>query len=266
MNGYQYYNNLSMALTKVNSVISQAETDASASDEFATKNHAEILSAIYEFRRQIVRMLNVHKFARLTKEAFIQMQENQIDKRVEKIHTVASFETGIGIASKYGMTLDELLQKNNILSSEVIPGQQLKVEVDPSQGLNKVYDNIPTFGTQEELEILGRDWQSELKADYNGDFVVLDPISTLVQGMINRITTKKGEYPTEPEFGLDDQVGTEIPDDLEQNTLMIRIINQLLQDNRLTDITSIDVTRQQNSILYTIVALAINNKTVTART
>jgi hypothetical protein len=246
MNGYDYYNKLERALAITENEI--AKTEIKATDEFDVINYAEILNSLYKTKNTIIKMLNAHKFYRLSKEAFINKAEKKESKRVEILHTVKSYETITLIARMYGIDPTQILEKNNIISSDLAAGMSLRLEIPDSKKLLTVYENIPTYGSQEGILVLGKDVRNDLMFNADGDLETLSCEDTLKQGLENRMTTIKGDYPLADDFGIEFGSNTEIPNDLYESFYLIKITNQLKQDARIADIIDLTIEREQNSI------------------
>lgn len=258
MTATEYYNDLEQALKIVDEAI--AKTEIKATDEFARVNYSEILNRLYNFKRSIERMQVVHRYNKLSKEAWVKQIQQKTPRRIEVAHKVKSFETPHGIAKKYGITVSELLQKNNITTSELTAGMTLYVEIASSGSLNKIYEEIPTFGDQEGDLVFGKDLGSELKVDTDGDLKVLEPLDTLRQGIENRIYTAAGDYPMLPEFGVPRLAGEEYPEEIIESFHKLKIIAQLGLDKRIQKIEGLEKEREQNAVTFTGTITAINNK------
>jgi len=260
MTGYDYYNKLERALAITENSIAKAEIKAT--DEFDTIDHTGILYSLYRVKNTIMRMQNAHKFYRLSKEAFMLKAEKKESKKVEILHEVKGYETITLIAQKYGIEISQILEKNNIISNDLIPGMILKLELPDSKKLLAVYENIPTYGSQEGILVLGNDVMNNLFADANGDLQVLGCEDTLKQGLTNRMMTRKGDYPLSDDFGIELGSSGEIPNDLYESFYLIKITNQLKQDARVSEIIDLSVTRTQNSIKAIGTVKTINKKSL----
>lgn len=259
----EYYKQLEESLKQIDLAI--VDVQRSMTDEYDSVNYAQMLADLENTRRNVLKMLAVHKFMRMSKEAFIAKSESPTSQKINTTHTISQFETPMGIALKYKMTLEDLLRKNNITTPEFTPGLVLKVEIDDNSGmgeLTKIYDDIPTFGTQEGISVLGKDAGNDLKC-VDGDLKILGPQDTVAQGVMNRLTTDSLAYPYEDEFGVRSLVGSELPSDLIQGMYLLEINNQLSLDKRIESIESLAVERAGNGITISGVVQAINNITVT---
>lgn len=259
----EYYKQLDEALRQIDLTI--VDVERSMTDEYAATNYKTMLNDLNNTRRNILKMLAIHKYMRLSKEAFIAKSESPSSQKINITHTVSQFETPTGIALKYKMTLEDLLKKNNITTTEFTPGLMLKVELDDNGGtgeLSKVYEDIPTFGSQEGILVLGKDTGNDLKC-VDGDLKILEPQDTIAQGVMNRLMTDSLSYPYEDEFGVRSLVGSELPFELIQGMYLLEINNQLNLDKRIESIESLVVERAGNGITISGVVQAVNNITVT---
>jgi LysM repeat protein len=246
MNGFDYYNKLERALAITENSIARAEIKAT--DEYDAVNHTEILYSLYKVKNAIIRMQNAHKFYRLSKDAFILKAERKESKKIEILHEVKGYETLTLIAQKYGIEINQILEKNNITSNDLVAGMILRLEMPDSKKLLAVYENIPTYGSQEGILVLGTDVSNNLLVDADGELQILSCEDTLKQGLTNRMTTRKGDYPLADDFGIEIGSSGEIPNDLYESFYLIKITNQLKQDARISEIIDLSVTREQNSI------------------
>jgi len=60
----------------------------------------------------------------------------------ETYHTVEPKETLWGISRIYGITVDKLMELNNLESDLIFPGQRLLISKDPVEGENVAQDNV----------------------------------------------------------------------------------------------------------------------------
>jgi LysM repeat protein len=257
----EYYIELESALKQVDLAIVDVEN--SMSHEYENANYVAILNELNATRRSILKMLSINKYMRISKEAFLAKSETSTQK-IDTLHTVKQFETPIGIAVKYNMRLEDLLKKNNITTADIVAGIELKVEIDDSAGagvLTKIYEEIPTFGSQEGLLVLGKDVTNELKYS-NGDLTVLMPEQTVAQGILNRVMTNSGDYPYENDFGVTSLAGSELPNELIEGMALLEIESQIKLDKRISSIEQLTVTRNQNAIAITGILQTINNITI----
>lgn len=259
MTASDYYNNLNTALDSVNEAIAMAQ--GQMTDEYDPyTDYSDILMRLTSFKRTIIRMLNANKFLRLSLDGFAQQAQAQTGRRVEVIHTIKDYETPFSIANLYGVALDDILNKNNITTADMVAGYQLLVEIAPSEGLNQIYNNIPTYGDQSGNLVFGADLSDTLSVDTNGDLAVLSPEDTLQQGILNRTQTKQGDYPLMPDFGVPELLGSEIPDDLISSFYMKDLENILAQDNRIASVNALSLVRTGNGVDIIGQITAINNK------
>lgn len=260
MNAYEYYGNLNQALTMIEITI--AKTEVQQTDEFDTINYADVLSKLYLFKSIINKMINIHKYFKMSKEAFVKSSENKTSKRIEVTHIVKDYESAQTIANLYGITIEEILIKNNILTTGIIAGMELKVEIKNSNALITIYDEIPTYGSQQGQLVLGVDISNDLTLNGDGDFQSLNNLETIKQGVLNRISTPKGGYPLVNDFGLEIQPGADLPSDLKDSMILIKVVNQIEQDSRISKIENVNVKRSQNSITIEAIMKTINNETL----
>ena len=262
----EYYNQLKGALGQIDSAIVTIQNQMT--DEFDSINYAQMLMDANNSRRSILKMLAINKFMRLSQDTFIEKIENPSSQKIIITYTVKQFDTPIGIALKFNMALQDLLQKNNIVTSDFVPGLVLNIEVDDSNGMgefSKIYDDIPTFGSQEGLLVLGQDAGNDLKC-VNGDLNILAPEDTVAQGVLNRLTTDPAQYPYEKEFGVTNLAGTELPFDLIQGMYTLEVNDQLNLDKRIQSINSLVISRSGDGVIINGSFLALNNVPVNVST
>ncbi len=257
MSTNKYYYNLETAETEIERLIAKV----TPTDEYDSVNYSQLLFNLNNSLFEIRKMKNMHKFFKLSKEDFIRQIDSEVLKQQQSIHTVREYETPLTIAEDYNISLDELLKINNASITDFTPGATIKVPVTNETRI-RIFENIPTYGSHEGSKVLGNDLPNELRADTDGDLLVLDNYDTLKQGILNRITTKQGNYPLEPDFGIDNYVGSDQPEELSGALRTTSIIAQIEQDARIEKITEYSETQKNNSTLYSIKVSTITNEEV----
>lgn len=261
MTNSEYYIELENALKQIDLAI--VDIERNMTDEYEGANYSAMLNDLNTTRRSVLKMLAIHKYMRISKEVFL-AKDGTSPQTIDTVHTVKQFETPIGIALKYNMSLEALLKKNNITTADIVTGVELKVEIDESSGagvLAKIYEDIPTFGSQEGLLVLGKDVSNEMKYS-SGDLSVLTPEQTVGQGVLNRVMTNSGDYPYESDFGVTSLAGSELPNELIEGMALLEIESQIKLDKRISNIEQLTVTRNQNAIAISGILQAINNITI----
>lgn len=253
---YKYYTTIQDAIKKVDTFIDYVETESAKVDEFSTFNYTQTLTELYNSRKILMHYLNANKYFRLNKEDFIKDLGYSYGINVEKQHTVKAFETPLSIAAKYNVTLESILQKNNITISAITAGKVLRIDISNSEQKQR-YNDIMTYGDQSNDLVYGNDLPCELAA-INGDLSVLDNIETLKQGIQNLLNTPIGNYPLQKDFGIDPLVGMEYPEELKQSLIMVKASNQIENDKRIATIDDFKFDKNIASIK----ARTINNKNI----
>lgn len=256
MNATEYFKNMEEALRQIGLAI--VETELQMTDEYDTINYTQILNDLNNTRRGILKMLAVHKFMRMSKETFSTQEVGGGIRKRESIHIVKQFETPVGIALKYSMSLEDLLRKNNITTSEIEAGMTLKVDTNRETFI-KVYEDIPTYGSQEGLLVLGKDTTNDLQYDDGGDLKILTPSETVAQGIMNRISSDAQSYIYEENFGVRNLAGNELPGDLGKEMYLLEITEQIKFDNRIIEIENLTAEKDQNAIKVSGALRVINN-------
>ncbi|MDQ7818683.1 MAG: LysM peptidoglycan-binding domain-containing protein [Melioribacteraceae bacterium] len=254
MNATEYYKNMEESLRLINLAI--VETELQMTDEYDSINYTQMLNDLNNTRRGILKMLAVHKFMRMSKETFSAQEVGVVRKR-ESVHVVKQFETPVGIALKYSMSLEDLLRKNNITTSEIEAGMTLKVDTN-TETFIKVYEDIPTFGSQEGLLVLGKDATNDLQCN-DGDLKVLEPSETVAQGIMNRISSDAQSYIYEENFGVRNLAGSELPGDLGKEMYLLEVTEQIKFDKRIIEIENLTAEKDQNNLIVSGSLRAINN-------
>jgi LysM repeat protein len=241
MTGYEYYNTIEKALAELDRCIAITQKEAEGKDEFHNKNYAGIFNGLYQYRNQLLKKLSIHRFAKLSKEDFILQNDVNASKSIQKYHKVKSYETGTTIAKLYGTTLENILKVNNVRTDEIVAGKILKINITPTSVITRVYENVPTYGSQLGDLVYGKDLPDELATE-DGDLKVLDPIETLRQGIYNRVTTQKGGYPFQEDFGIG-LIGEDFPEELSDSMFMVEVQTQLSQDARISSIDNLTLVK-----------------------
>jgi len=231
-----YYSKLQQALETFDEVIDRFETDKT--DEYDKVNFSAILHNLYLARTNIEHYNNAHKWFRLSKEDFIKQMVYSLANTVEQLHIVKEYETPLSIAEKYKVTLESILKKNNITTSEFTPGRIIKIETS-NLSQKEIYQKIMTYGDQTNDLVFGNDFPNEITVDGQGDLFAIESSETLKQGINNIINSDIGSYPMEPSFGVDRLIGNEMPTELRENMISVRIAETVEADKRIKAITDI---------------------------
>ena len=251
----EYYEEIEKSLLEVEQKIAEIKNELSrGADEYSDINYYDILNGLEQTKRTLLRLKAAHKFAKTSKTDFA-----QLDKHTVIEHTVASYETINTIAHKYNVTVDSILRNNNINSYEIKAGDKLKIIKETDTITNEEQVNYPTFGELKGEEIYGRDIASDFATSDNKDILVLSPIATLKQGILNRITTEQGEYPFEDDFGIGFRIGDE---KLTDALLTVKLTYALLSDYRIEDVKNLEVITEGNSKIIKAIVSTINNETI----
>lgn len=251
----EYYRNLEGSLRIIDLAI--VDLERSMTDEYDTTNYSKTLCDLNNTRRAILKMLAVHKFMRMSKEIFIK-QTLGSGQMQESIHIVKQYETPVGIALKYNMSLEDLLRKNNVTTTEIEAGMTLRVNVN-QEAFTKIYEEIPTFGSQEGLLVLGKDVSNNLQCDDIGDLNILTPGETVAQGILNRLTCKAGSYIFEENFGVRNDNSGDLPTELSEEMFLQEVKSQLKFDNRIVEIENLLSVKEQTTLKVRGLFTAINN-------
>jgi len=256
--GYTYYTKLLSAINSFEEVIDRVESEKT--DEYDIINYSATLYYLYNALNGIYHYYNANKYFRLAKEDFIKQLNYTYGNGIERLHTIKGYETPLSIAKKYNVTLESILIKNNITTNDFTAGRIIRIEVSNAE-LKSIYNEILTIGDQSNDLIFGSDLPNELKVDSNGDLAVLDNISTLKQGLENLLTTKRGSYPMNEDFGVENFIGREMPLDLKKNMIMVQTSENIEQDKRIKAVTEFNFT-ESDEMQAQIEALTIINRNI----
>lgn len=226
-------------------------------------NMPEVLSKLYEAKRYYEYLHNIHKFLKMSKTSFLKLAGDQTAQRETVNHTVKSYESPLGIAQKYGVTLSEMLDSNGKIASNIQDGDELTINIKNDNNTQLLLDTIPTFGDHTGIKLYGTDLPKVLIEDDRKDLLVLDEYSTLKQGIYNIVTTNNGDYPLNETFGIMDLTKISLPNDLGDNLLKMRINDAIMKDSRIEKVISIDSERKNNSVIFEIQALTILQQNIT---
>lgn len=253
----QYYTDLQTALNNVELMIVQ--TEQKITDEYDAVDYSRVLFTLYGLKRNIKRMLVVHKIQGFSKEEFVEINTVENSGTIVVDHTIKSWETITSIAKLYNANISDILTYNNIKSDELITGTVIKVRTSSNTFINGAESNkdVPVYGSRVGENVYGKDWPDELVANSDGtDVKILEPIETLKQGITNRLSTRSGDYPLESDFGIS-LVGSEYPQELRDGLLSIEVSQQLELDPRIESIENVIVTSESNSSTIEVVVKAI---------
>ncbi len=223
-------------------------------DEYDTDNTSQIARSLEIILCQ-ARMMQVYeRFAKLSKEDFITLTSGTSGGMILAEYIVKSYESPGTIAAKFGMSLAELTELNNMTSDGFTAGTVISVYV-PGKTMTITKDDIPVFGTHRGKGILGADLPKE-PIILNGDLAVLDNDDTFTQGMDILTRTVKGDYPM-LDFGITDYTGSDLPSDLVDNLLTTELMAQLGTDSRIARIDTFVIERQTGAVLPRITLTSI---------
>jgi hypothetical protein len=248
--------NIYTTLTKSLNELERIISNIIPTDEYdPNHDYSGLLNNLNQFKTYIIRLLSVHKFARMSKEYFLA----QFSGVVETNYKIKDYDTPLSLADKFGVDLDALLEINNIVATDIQEGLIIKVPVAGDS--IAIYSNVPTFGDQTGDNVFGRDLPNELVA-VNGKLVVLEPLDNLKQGILNRITTWRGEYPLDDSFGINNFRQFDLPEDLAQNMVIMDVVNQILQDARIAEVNEIVQSSEKDAVQFTAEATTITKTEV----
>jgi LysM repeat protein len=251
-----YYTQLDIALKTIRQKINQVQLQTT--DEFDLIDYSTVLNDLTQLEKKIVRMLNIHRFLRISKEAFLFGQKPLTYKEI--YHTVAEYETIFDIAKKYSVTVDDILSINMVTINNISAGMQLKILQYDTAYLKVIESDFPVYGELNKENILGKDLPKTLIDDENGDLLILNTEDTFTQSILIRLTTNIGEYPGENDFGFDFRNKNGLTEEVFQNMIKVKIANNLLADQRVKDIKNISLTRKQNALIANIHLETVNDK------
>lgn len=255
--GYTYYTKLQSAINSFEEVIDRVESEKT--DEYDIINYSATLYYLYNALNGIYNYYNANKYFRLAKEDFIKQLNYTYGNGIERLHTIREYETPLSIARKYNVTLESILIKNNITTNDFTAGRIIRIEVSNAE-LKSIYNEILTIGDQSNDLVFGNDLPNELVVDSNGDLKVLNNSDTLKQGLQNLLNTSSGSYPLMEDFGVDNLVGLELPEDVRQNMIMVQTSERIEFDRRIKVVTDFRFTEEGKNA--EIEAITIKNKNI----
>ena len=249
-------NNIQAFKATVNTALQQlrlkkAEIRSKVTDEYDKINYSQILIELSNIERYLIRSQRIERFLKSTQDSIERTNTLTIE------HTVKQYETPLMIARKYSVDISEILRMNNITSDQMTAGVKIKIEVPFTQSQVNA-DLIPVYGDVSGSNILGKDFVNPLKPNNKGDVSAYDPINTVRETVGNRITTKTGEYPLYPDFGLSGIVGEELEQEIANALLAVKITEALEKDPRISVVTDVSFSEDRANIT----AKTIDNKIV----
>ncbi|MGE5683443.1 MAG: LysM peptidoglycan-binding domain-containing protein [Bacillota bacterium] len=252
----EYFENIENAISLINKEISVAQINLT--DEFDEFDFSGYIHNLNQILRQLLRFKAANRFMKIDLEDFTNGSSFTVGQKVITTHVVKDFETPLSIAKKYSLDLSEILILNDITVEDIKAGKELKV-YSPNTRLYEIYQDIPTFGSQKGLQVLGRDFPNDLQAGKDGDLLSLGPIETLQQGVENRIMTRKGNYPLDDTFGLDNINKLGFPQDIADALLTVYLTEQLERDPRIRQIDDLSIKSNRDQKTFQIQARTITN-------
>ena len=233
-------------------------------DEYdLTTDYAALLLSLVLLKRYLQRYYNGYKYIKYSEADFTNILDTAGSKEMTIQHIVTGYETPSKIAKKYNIDISQVTDRNNKASNDIVTGDTLNLSVPNTNQFftNEELQTFPFFGDRNGDCILGSDLGKELKVDWNGDLMSLNNSETFRQGILNRLTTAKGDYPLNDSFGLDRFVGgSNLPGDLSDAMFSIEAQAQIMNDYRVKEITDVVTVREANSITIQASILGINGK------
>ncbi len=232
---------------KINELISKVKhtykEDAARASEYDAIDHSFMILESERLLRLLTRQSKVHKFLGISKENFEKAIESGTSKKRKIRHIVTGYDTLFSISNQYKIEPEELLQLNNLKAGELTPGREITIEVEDD--LNPVTGiiDLPVIGEHRDKERLGRDLEVTLLPSSNGDLNVLAPEATVKQGIRLRLNSRKGDYPMNPGFGIDDYMNNDFPKDLKLLVIDKEAEVSIDRDRRISQIDYIGVTQ-----------------------
>lgn len=218
--------------------------DAERVSEYDIVDHSTMILESERLERILRRQRKVYKFLGLSKEEFEQAVERGTAKKRKIRHIVTSYDTLFSVAETYKIDPGELLQTNNINSTEFVAGTEIIIEVEQQEQQPNLAGlaDLPVIGEHKGIELLGRDLNLTVLPDSRGDLSVMTPGETIKQGVWIRLNTLKGDYPMNPGFGLNNYLNLELPADLKLAMIDKEAEINLVVDKRIKSIDSLQVT------------------------
>ena len=189
-----------------------------------------------------------YKFFKMSKDDFLAVLSGSGNVQSSRItHTLTQFDTLRGLSLKYGVSADDILLANNVNATEFMALSEVLIPI-PRVPDRTLFPDIPTYGSHEGAAVLGKDISADGDVQ-DGDFKVLDEVTTFKQGILALITTSPGDVPFDESFGATPKFGGDFPPDLTDGMLQIQVLRGLSQDQRIADVDgSIKITRAQTSV------------------
>jgi hypothetical protein len=212
-------------------------------------------------------MLAVHKFERISKEKMQALFTHSTvgestGKSVKSVvHIKRDFDTLRILENQYGVAWQDILKFNSMTSADFENAKTILIPI-PVDIENNANKDIPVFGDQEGLKILGTDLPIELIADDSGDLLVLNEQDSFAQLIKTISETEKGDFPFYENFGLQLQVGEQVPAEAVESMMQIKIFDGFKQDPRIKEveiqsITQSNTSRNATVIIHPVVGEAI---------
>ncbi len=212
------------------------ELEEQQSDDYSVKNYAQELTFYYRLRRKLERMLRANRFYRISEEAFF----GGVTQDKEILHKVKEYETLNSIAEFYNVKPDEILKINNIQSGKLKFGETIKIILPNNATVHPIGSDYPVFGVLRGKKILGEDIKNDF-TELKSDLKILPPVESFAQGLVNRVTTVKGNYPEDESFGIDPYEGKDLDEKVRQNMIKVKVADLLQADPRIKDVTNLEI-------------------------
>jgi hypothetical protein len=217
-------------------------------------------------------MLAVHQYERVSKEKmqalFVNSAVGESVGKASKVilHIKREFDTLRILETLYGVPWQDILRYNNLTSETFETAGEINIPLPVSTENNQNKD-IPVFGNQEGLKILGTDLPVELVDDGAGDLLVLDEEDSFAQLIKTISEAQAGDFPFYEDFGLQIQAGEDLPDEAVAPMIQVKIFDGFKKDPRIKEIEVESIVKSGtaytvNTVIHPIVGEAIKTQVV----
>lgn len=215
-------------------------------------------------QRQLEYLRYAHRLARMSDdEAEALLLNSQSGAlRQSRSYVVTINDTPEKIQAKFGISIETILDFNDISVDDLYPGYNLQIPIITAS-VTQVSDSIPTYDTHTGKNILGKDLANPIYVDANGDLATVDPIGCFEQGLSNIITTKMGAHPLLPNFGWDNTVPQEIGEEIEIQWRALKLAEALRQDTRVQSVVNVKANIDGDAVTLSADVVAVNGIQVT---
>lgn len=254
-----YYAQVDLGISQARAVYEAVDVErqkVSNPDLDPARNWSDTLFQIQAIINQLYLMAGIAQFERTTKDrmrALLTAAAQGLSSGKVTIaitHELSDLDTLRSLELQYGVPWTQILDFNAMTISdfEAASSVQIPMAVELQQPGNQ---DIPVFGDQTDVNILGTDLTPDLDAGDDGDLLAQDPVTSFQQWVDTVSVSEKGDFPFYEDFGTNLDLSEDLPRAALDSMIQLRISEAFSVDPRITDVQLIDISHDGNTVTAT---------------